>query len=108
MICLIIINEQLSINILMIAPEGADFMLNSYMSNFQNVISSIFFVSFKVIVITLTILLVFSLIMLAIGCLIKSQKIKSKFLIVVPSLLIGTIFFIITPVIYMCIKNLIK
>lgn len=107
MICLIIINEQLSINILMIAPEGADFMLNSYMSNFQNVISSIFFVSFKVIVITLTILLVFSLIMLAIGCLIKSQKIKSKFLIVAPSLLLGTIFFLAIPYIFVYFKDLI-
>lgn len=83
-------------------------MVDSYIFNFQNIVSSIFFASFKIILIFLTISLLFSLIMLAIGCLIKSQKIKSKFLIVVPSLLIGTIFFLIAPVIYMCIKNLIK
>ena len=67
-------------------------MLDSYMNNFENVISSIFFVSFKVIIVLLTIMLIISLIILAIGCLIKSQKIKSKFLIVVPSLLLGVIF----------------
>ena len=68
-------------------------MPTDYISNFENVVSSIFFVSFKIIIIILAILLILSLIMLAIGCLIKSQKIKSKFLIVVPSLLLGNIFF---------------
>lgn len=82
-------------------------MVDSYIFNFQNIVSSIFFASFKIILIFLTISLLFSLIMLAIGCLIKSQKIKSKFLIVVPSLIIGTFFFLIVPVIYMYVKNLI-
>ena len=45
-----------------------------YINNFQNIVSSIFFVAFKVIVIILVSLLILSLIMLAIGCLIKSQK----------------------------------
>ena len=76
------------------------------MNNFQNIVSDIFFVSFKVIVIILTILLIFSLIMLAIGCLIKSQKIKSKFLIVIPSLICGTAFFLSIPYIFVRIKNL--
>ena len=67
-------------------------MPTDYIDNFENVVSSIFFVSFKVIVIILVILLVFSLIMLAVGCLIKSQKLKSKFLIVVPSLILGSVF----------------
>lgn len=82
-------------------------MPTDYIDNFENVVSSIFFVSFKVIVIILAILLVFSLIMLAVGCLIKSQKIKSKFLVVVPSLLIGGMFFLSLPYIFVHFRNLI-
>lgn len=82
-------------------------MLNDYLDNFNNIISSIFFVSFKVLVIVLTILLIFSLVMLAIGCLIKSQKIKSKFLIAVPSFLLGNFFLLSIPYIYLYIKSLI-
>lgn len=81
-------------------------MPTDYIDNFENVVSSIFFVSFKVIVIILTILLVFSLIMLAIGCLIKSQKIKSKFLIAVPSLILGSIFFLSLPYFFVHFKNM--
>ena len=81
--------------------------MDNYINNFENVLFSIFFASFKFILIFLTISLIFSLIMLAIGCLIKSQNIKSKFLITVPSLIIGTFFFLIAPVIYMYFKNLI-
>lgn len=82
-------------------------MLNDYINNFEDVISSIFFVSFKVILIILVTLLILSLIMLAIGCLLKSQKIKSKFLIVTPSLLLGNIFFLLLPYIFVYFKNLI-
>lgn len=82
-------------------------MLDNYLNNFENMISNIFFAGFKYILIFLTISLIFSLIMLAIGCLIKSQKIKSKFLIVVPSLIIGTFFYLMVPVIYIYFKNLI-
>lgn len=81
-------------------------MLDNYMNNFENIVSSIFFVSFKVIITILAIMLIISLIILAIGCLIKSQKIKSKFLIVIPSLLIGTIFFIALPYIFVYFKNM--
>lgn len=82
-------------------------MLTDYMNNFENIVSSIFFVSFKVLLIILVILLIISLIMLAIGCLIKSQKIKSKFLITAPSLLLGLIFLLISPHIYIYFKNFI-
>lgn len=82
-------------------------MPEDYIFNMQNMISSILFVSFKVIVIILAVLLILSLVMLAIGCLIKSQKIKSKFLLVVPSLLIGSIFFLSLPYIFVHIRNLI-
>lgn len=79
-------------------------MLNDYMNNFNNIVSTIFFVGFKIIVILLTTLLLFSLIMLAIGCLIKSQKIKSKFLKVAPSLLLGVIFMLCIPYIFVKLK----
>lgn len=77
-----------------------------YINNFENMLSTIFFVSFKVIVITLSILLILSLIILAIGCLIKSQKIKSKFLKVVPSLILGIIFVLTLPYIFVYFKNI--
>lgn len=81
-------------------------MLDDYINNFENVVSSIFFVSFKIIVIVLMGLLILSLIFLAIGCLIKSQKIKSKFLIAVPSLLLINIIFITIPYIFVYFKDL--
>lgn len=82
-------------------------MIDSYINNFQNIVSSIFFVGFKVTAIMLIVLLILSLIMLAIGCLIKSQKIKSKFLITVPGLLLGNIFFLSLPYIVVVFKNMI-
>ncbi len=82
-------------------------MPTDYIDNFESIISSVLFCSFKVTVIILTILLIFSLIMLAIGCLIKSQKIKSKFLIVVPSLLTGSVFFLSLPYLFVLLRNLI-
>ena len=83
-------------------------MLNDYINNFNSVVSNILFVGFKVILIFLVVLLIVSLIMLAIGCLIKSQKIKSKFLIAAPSLFISIIFLLSIPYIFICFKNLIK
>lgn len=80
-------------------------MPTDYINNLENIVSSILFVSFKMIVILLTILLIFSLIMLAIGCLIKSQKIKSKFLIVVHILLIGSIFVLLLPYLFVYFRN---
>lgn len=82
-------------------------MLESYLSNFENIVSSTLFIVFKITLIVLVILLILSLIMLAIGCLIKSQKIKSKFLVVTPSLLIGIIFFLSIPPIFVYFKNMI-
>ena len=81
-------------------PEG-------YIENIESMISSILFSSFKVIVIMLTLLLIFSLIKLAIGCLIKSQKIKSKFILVVPSLIIGSIFFLSLLYLFIYFRNLV-
>lgn len=81
-------------------------MLTDYISNFENIVSYIFFAIFKIMIVILVILLLFSLMMLAIGCLIKSQKIKSKFLIVVPTLLLGNILFLALPYIFVYFKNM--
>ena len=81
-------------------------MLDSYMNNIENIVSSTLFIGFKITLIILVSLLIISLILLAIGCLIKSQKIKSKFLVVVPSLVLGNIFFLALPYIFVYFKNM--
>lgn len=80
-------------------------MLDNYINNFEIIVSSILFISFKVILIVLVTLLILSLFLLMLGCLIKSQKLKSKFLIAVPSLLLGIIFFLAIPYIFVYFKN---
>ena len=82
-------------------------MLDSYMNNIENIVSSTLFIGFKITLIILVSLLIISLMLLAIGCLLKSQKMKSKFLIAVPSLLIGIIFFLSIPPTFIYFKNLI-
>lgn len=82
-------------------------MLDSYMNNIENIVSSTLFIGFKITLIILVSLLIISLMLLAIGCFIKSQKMKSKFLIAVPSLLIGIIFFLSIPPTFIYFKNLI-
>lgn len=82
-------------------------MLDSYINNIENIVSATLFIGFKITLIILVSLLIISLILLAIGCLIKSQKMKSKFLIAVPSLLIGIIFFLSIPPTFIYFKNLI-
>lgn len=82
-------------------------MIDIYINNFENIASSVLFFVFISILIILTLLLIISLILLAIGCVIKSQKLKSKFLIAVPSLLFGIIFLLSVPSIFVHFKNLI-
>lgn len=82
-------------------------MINDYINNFENIAFYILFMGFKVILIALVIMLLLSLILLAIGCLIKSQKIKSKFLIVVPSLIGALTILLAIPIIFVQFKNMI-
>lgn len=77
-----------------------------YINGFENVVSTAFFFIYKIMLIILTIALLFSLIMLAIGCLIKSQKLKSKFLIATPTLLFGILFIILLPYLVVYFKNI--
>ena len=79
-------------------------MIENYIINFENIIYKILFISFISILILIVILLVISLLLLILGCLIKSQKIKSKFLKIVPLLTIGIIFLLSLPYIYILIK----
>ena len=81
-------------------------MLEDYINNFNVFFINALFFCFKYAVIIFTILLVLSLILLTVGLLIKSQKIKSKFLIVVPSLLATIIFILALPYIFVKIKSL--
>lgn len=81
-------------------------MLDSYINNFENIISSTLFVSFKIILIILVVLLILSLILLAVGCLIKSQKLKSKFLKIAPELIILIILILSLPYVFIKIKQL--
>ena len=80
-------------------------MLEEYINNFDKILSSFFYIGFKSILIFLVILLIVSLLLLILGCLIKSQKLKSKFLKAVPLLIIGIFFILLLPVIYVHFKS---
>lgn len=82
-------------------------MIDSYISNLENTIAIILFISFKIVLIMFVALLIFSLLVLIFGCLIKSQKIKSKFLKVVPILLVSNIFLLCIPYFLVLFKKLI-
>ena len=82
-------------------------MLEDYINNFNVFFINTLFFCFKYSVIIFVTLLILSLLLLGIGCLIKSQKLKLKFLIVVPSLTVGTIILLSIPYIVIFIKNLI-
>lgn len=74
-------------------------MLENYIENFNNNMFFILFIIFKYSLLLLCISLIFSLIMLILGCIIKSKKIKLKFIKVAPILLLGVIFMLIFPLI---------
>ena len=82
-------------------------MINNYINNFQSIISTFLFYGFKYTLLLLVVILILSLIFLMIGCIIKSQRIKSKFIKIVPSLLLSLIFLLLLPYILVQFKNLI-
>lgn len=81
-------------------------MINNYINNFENIMSTFLFYGFKYTLFLLVIILILSLIFLIIGCIIKSQTIKSKFLKIVPGLLLSLIFLLLLPYILVQFKNL--
>lgn len=82
-------------------------MINNYINNFQSIMSTFLFYGFKYTLLLLVVILISSLILLMIGCIIKSQTIKSKFIKIVPSLLLSLIFLLLLPYILVQFKNLI-
>ena len=70
-------------------------MFEDYMNNFNNIISSFFYIAF------------ISILLLILGCLIKSQTLKSKFLKTVPFLMIGIFFILLIPILYVRFKGMI-
>lgn len=76
-------------------------MIDIYTYDFENIIYKIFFITFISVLILLVILLIISLLLLILGCLIKSQKFKFKFIKIVPSVSIGIIFLLSLP--YICV-----
>lgn len=79
-------------------------MIDNYISNFENMVSSIFFVGFIAILVSLASALILSLALLAVGCLVKSQKLKSKFIKVVPILIVVIIIVLALPYIFSRIR----
>lgn len=80
-------------------------MIEDYINNFESIASNMLFQGFKVIVIFLTILLISSLILLGLGCLIKSQKLKTKFLKVAPLIFILEVLVLLLPYFFVLIKD---
>ena len=79
-------------------------MLDNYINNFNSITSTFLYQGFIVILHILALLLIISLIILIIGCLVKSQKIKDKFLSVIPGLILGIIFILCIPYIFSLLK----
>lgn len=80
--------------------------MENYIFNIENSISNILFNSFIGCLCLIVIELIISLIMLIIGCLIKSQTIRSKFLRIVPISLFFLILLLSIPKIGITIKSL--
>ena len=81
-------------------------MIENYMNNFENIVTSIIFIGFLSVIFMLLIVLVISLLLLILGCIIKSQTLKTKFLKSVPILLIGIIFVMSLPIVFVYLKEL--
>ena len=81
-------------------------MIENYMNNFSNIVASILFIAFIVVVLLLVASLIISLLLLILGCIIKSQTLKTKFLKAVPILLIGIIFIMSLPIVFVYLKEL--
>ena len=73
--------------------------MDNYINNFELIFLSVLFFMFKFTIIILSVLTINSLLLLIFGCLIKSEKIKIKFLKVTTSLLLINFIILIIPVI---------
>ena len=75
-------------------------MLDNYINNFETIGTSILFICFVSIILILVVSLIVSLCLLILGCIIKSQKIKGRFLKVVPGITVMLIIIIFLPIVY--------
>lgn len=80
-------------------------MIDEYIANISNIGVQVLFFLFKYTVILLSLFLIVSLLILILGCLIKSQKIKMKFLKSSISVFIALIIILSIPIIIYYIKN---
>ena len=79
-------------------------MIDNYINNFESIMSTFLFYGFKYTLLLLVTFLILSLILLILGCIIKSQTLKSKFLKIVPGLLLSLIFLLLLPYILVQLK----
>ena len=78
-----------------------------YLNNINTYISEGLFFLFKISIYTFTVLTIISLIFLLIGQLVKSQKMKDKYIKLSMSFLILLVFIILIPIIYTSFKSLV-
>lgn len=74
-------------------------MFNNYIDTLEEIETKVLFFLFKYSVIVLSFILIISLILLIIGCLIKSQKIRMRFISISIFLIITLIILLIIPII---------
>ena len=82
-------------------------MSTEYLNNINTYISEGLFFLFKISIYAFTTFTIISLILLLIGQLIKSQKMKDKYIKLSMSFLILLVFFILIPIIYTSFKSLV-
>ena len=78
-----------------------------YLNNINTYISEGLFFLFKISIYAFTILTIISLILLLIGQLIKSQRMKDKYIKLSISFLILLVFILLIPIIYTSFKSLV-
>lgn len=78
-----------------------------YLNNINTYISEGLFFLFKISIYAFTALTIISLVLLLIGQLIKSQKMKDKYIKLSMSFLILLVFIFLIPIIYIRFKNLV-
>lgn len=80
-------------------------MIDEYITNINSIGMEVLFFLFKISLVIITLILIVSLVLLIIGCLIKSQKIKIRFLKASIGNLLSLIFLLIIPIIIFEIKQ---
>ena len=80
--------------------------MDEYIDSITRLGNEVLFFLFKISVIVITALLIFSLIMLIAGCVLKSQKLRSKYLKASISLLVSLVILLLLSILIYLYKNL--